>query len=693
MKLAVWLLLLSTVVSGAAACGDDLRGDITIVVASDSLAVPALTEYVALTPGPASLALSSVADAGAAAAADDGYGWRIVVVGDPAQPAEGYVLAHPQPRTLVVRAADPLGAQYGVSEALEDLGFRFRHPTDTLVPTVPALAETATFGVPHAPEIRVRGVQFHTLHPIEGYFALWEPSAVNKGDAHRTVDWLVKNRGNFLQWPALNDILDPAVRAAWQTYERDIIDDAHMRGIRVGIGIEMFGSGNLQLALDLIDDTSGDKTIQVQIAERLHVALDDLPWDVVAISYGEFFDEPAQDFVDANNALAAELRVQAPTTELHAIVHVGATQRVVYQGEDIPYYFLVKFADPSIIPDIHSVMYYDLFQPAGGAYQQSNFDEHRQYIVNRMCSNQKVSYFPELAYWVAFDNSVPTFMPLYVRSRWLDLQRLPTMAPPPCGKLDAHYLFSSGDEWGYWLQNVTALHDTYEHARSAQALFDDALVPDLGVDGAKLVGTLASAQNEALITGGLAPYMAGRDAIIDAGRALHIVSQPDRVTFDQLPMMAAADLTAFDATVLTPLAAHADELDSLSRHFAALGLADSRWVRELQDGLDVDRLRARFVTSCYRAVLAHLGGDEVTATAERASAAALLVAAQTTIAGRHGDLHDTHGARLTARTQNHTSFGYGYLFQADSACYWRRELAQVDGALGNATVTPPDCFL
>ena len=693
MKRAVWLLVLSSVAVGAAACGDNLRGDITIEVASDSPAVPALTEYVALTPEPASLTLSRVPDAGAAAGADDVDGWRVVVVADPSLPAEGYVLAHPQPRTLVVRAPDTLGAQYGVSEALEDLGFRFRHPTDTLVPAVPVLAPTATFGVAHAPEIRVRGVQFHTLHPIEGYFALWEPSAANKADAHRTVDWLVKNRGNFLQWPALDDILDPAVRAAWQTYERDIIDDAHVRGIRVGIGIEMFGSGNLQRALDLIDHTSGGETIQVQIAARLHVALDDLPWDVVAISYGEFFDEPAQDFVDANNALAAELRVQAPTAELHAIVHVGATQRVLYQGEDIPYYFLVKFADPAIIPDIHSVMYYDLFEPAGGAYQQANFDEHRQYIVDRMCSNQKVAYFPELAYWVAFDDSVPTFMPLYVRSRWLDLQRIPTLAPPPCSKLDAHYLFSSGDEWGYWLQNVTALHDSYEHARSVQALFDDALRPDLGVDGAKLVGQLATAQDGALITGGLAPYMAGRDAVIDAGRALNIVSQPDRVTFDQLPMLAAADLGAFEATVLTPLAAHADELDSLSRHFAALGLPDSRWVREIQDGLDVDRIRARFVTSAYRAVIAHLGGDDVTAATERSTAAVLLAAAQATIAARHADLHDTHGTRLVARTPNHTSFGYAYLFQANSACYWRRELAQVDGALGSTSIPPPDCFL
>ena len=691
MKRAVCLLLSLA----AAACGDDLRGDITIVTAGDAAWTPALAEYAALTPEPASLALAAVADPAAVAATGDAYGWRIVVSDDAAIPLEGYALAHPAPRTLVAHAHDVLGAQYGVSAAVEDLGFRFRHPTDTLVPRVPALAATAEadFGVVHQPEIRVRGLQLHTLHPIEGYFALWEPSPGNAHDAHATVDWLVKNRGNFLQWPALEDILDADRRAAWQTYEREILDDAHLRGIRVGIGLELFGSANLQRAFDLIDDTTGAVPIGTQIAARLHVVLDGLPWDVVAISYGEFFDADPQSFIDANNALAAELRAQAPATELHAIVHVGGAQRVTYQGHDIPYYFLVQYADPTIIPDIHSVMYYDLFEPTGGAYQQDNFDEHRQYIVDRMCANQRAAYFPELAYWVAFDDSVPTFLPLYVHSRWLDLDGLPGLAPAPCGKLDAHILFSTGYEWGYWLQNVTALHDSYEHAATAQALIDDALAPDMGAAAAAIVGELADAQDAALITKKLAAYLAGRDAVIDSGRDLGIISQPDRVTFDQLATMTADDRSAFAIQVILPLEAHGDALDGFAARFAALDLPDSRWVREVRDGLDIDRTRVRFVAHAYRAVIAHLTGDNVTAASERGLAADQLAAATAVISARHADLHDTHHDRLFARTLNQTSYGYGYLFFANSACYWNRELSQVDGALGNADLVPPDCFL
>ena len=73
---------------------------------------------------------------------------------------------------------------------------------------------------------------------------------------------------------------------------------------------------------------------------------------------------------------------------MHALVHVGATQRVTYMGEDMIYYFLVKYADPTIVPDIHSVMYYDLFEDAGGAYHHDDFSEHRQYLLERMCARR-----------------------------------------------------------------------------------------------------------------------------------------------------------------------------------------------------------------------------------------------------------------------------------------------------------------
>jgi hypothetical protein len=88
-------------------------------------------------------------------------------------------------------------------------------------------------------------------------------------------------------------------------------------------------------------------------------------------------------------------------------------------------------------------------------------------------------------------------------------------------------------------------------------------------------------------------------------------------------------------------------------------------------------------------VIAHLtGGDAMTPLHE---AQQILDDAQTTVHRRDHDLHDTHGNRLVTRPTNHTTYQFGYLFMADTLCYWHRELAQVQNILGDMSVTPPAC--
>ncbi len=134
-----------------------------------------LTEMVQLTPYAAfTVTVGAPNDAPAS-------GVTIVLSADASiTTAESYQLlaATDNARGQVVHASDVMGAQYGLAHALENLGFRFRHPRDTFVPWAPTLdAAAATFGVVHKPDMRVRGLHLHTLHPIEGYFASWEPGS------------------------------------------------------------------------------------------------------------------------------------------------------------------------------------------------------------------------------------------------------------------------------------------------------------------------------------------------------------------------------------------------------------------------------------------------------------------------------------------------------------------------------------
>jgi len=658
-----------------AACGDNVPGNITL--RTGPTFSPALTEYAKATAYPL-----QVAELGAAV----GDGFAITVTEDPALPAQAYQLARPDDREVVVAASDVLGAQYGVTAALETMGFRFRHPYDTVVPTDLAIGTVDT--ELHKPEIRVRGFQLHTLHPIEAYFAFWEPSPANTLDAHRIIDWTIKNRGNYVQWVALDDILEPERHAAWQPFTRELIDYAHLRGVRVGLNLQLFGAANLQLAYDLVDEQ--EQPIAPQIAARLPPVTQDLPFDVYDLSFGEFFDSDPQAFIDAVNEVRRQLSLAAPQAEMHALVHVGADQIVNFMGEDLIYYFLVKFADPSIIPDIHTVMFYDLYEPTGGAYKHEDFSAHREFLLERMCSGKPHAYQPETAYWVAFDNSVPQYLPLYVHNRWLDLEMLD--AEPGCGKLDNHMLFSSGWEWGYWLHDVTALRASYERPASSTELIAAEFGTDLG-PATSAVARLIEIQREHLMLGRLIQYIAGRDIAIDVGRQLDIVSQPDRVTFADLAVAEPSARDEFSATVMAQLASYHAQVEGYEADLRALDLPDTRWTRELRDGATIDRLRADYVLHLYTATLDQLAGDTAGASTELARARALLDAAREVAARRHDDLHDSLGARLTGQTENQTLYQYGYLFMADTLCYWDRELVQVQNILDGTSVPVPTCLL
>ncbi len=677
---------LAAAAPGTSGCGDNVPPTpITIHVAGDDDAVVAALEDLAALTGYPRLAVVTTAQPAVDAAAG-AAGFHVAVVAE-ATCAECYRLDDPTPAAQVVHAGDLLGAQYGVAHALERLGFRFRSPYATYAPTPLRRDPTPVAGV-QAPETRVRGFQLHTIHPTEAYFAFWEPGDDHLAEARRVIDWTVKNRGNYVQWVALDDIMDPARHAAWKPHTQAILAYARARGVRTGVNLQLYGQSNLQRAFDLWDDRGGGVSLAASLAARLPLLTDGLPFDVYALSFGEFFNSEPARFIADVDAVSAALLAHAPAAELHAVVHVGADQRVEYQGEDLIYYFLVKFADPRIVPDVHTVMFYNLYEDAGGAYHHDDFAEHRAYLLERIAAGQPAAYFPETAYWVSFDVSVPIYLPLYVRNRWLDLERL--RADPAAGgnRLDNHLLFSSGWEWGYWLHDYTALRASYRLA-PYQELVADALGDDLA-PAVPVVVALIELQKRALMDERLMAYLAGRDQSFEVGRNLGIVSQPDRVTFD--------DLVTADATTRTAVAADterllvlADELDRAVADLGALRLIESRWSRELRDGARTTALRARFAAESYRAMLAHLDGRAGDARAHHDLARRLVDDAAAVVARRHRDLHHPRPAQIVGRGANATFYAYGYLQMADTVCFWVRELRQVAGHAGLPMEAPPDC--
>jgi hypothetical protein len=590
----------------------------------------------------------------------------------------------------IVHGDAPLGIQYGLAHLLEAMGFRFYHPARTREPEAIALppAGDAVYDALHEPELTMRGLHLHTLHPTEAYFAVWEPSPEHLAQALRIVDWVVKNRGNFVQWWALANIIDdPAAATATREHARAIVEYAHMRGVRVGVSVQLFDGGNLQSALSLGGDTSSSSE---RIRENL-AALDGIGFDAIKISFGEFAAQDPDRFITTLNDAASAVHERWPDTEVTASLHVGDDLRVTYMGREQLYYFLVRYADPSIVPWVHTVMYYNLYDDAGGAYHHQDFSEHREFLLERLAAGERVAYYPENAYWVAFDNCVPSYLPVYLRSRWIDQDGLRRDAVGSA--LEEHATFSTGWEWGYWQNDYLVLRSNYELPVRWEDGVEEMFAP-YGARGATMASSIAALgelQHEYLITARLAAYIAGRDSLLDIGRTMDIVSQPDRPSFEEIAAMDAASLDAFEADVVAPLGALADATEPLFANADAVVEGD-RWLAETRDGIEIDLYRARFAHAIWSSIVLHARGEDTAASV--AEAERWLEAAHEVVRRRHADLHDPEPSRVVAdRLRNETLYDYGYLREADQLCFWERELILTTNLLTGVSERVPPCVL
>ena len=91
----------------------------------------------------------------------------------------------------------------------------------------------------------------------------------------------------------------------------------------------------------------------------------------------------------------------------------------------------------------------------------------------------------------------------------------------------------------------------------------------------------------------------------------------------------------------------------------------------------------------YLLQLANRGGD---ATKSHTAALNALDEARKIVARRHRDLHDGR-PRLRELGNNATFYLYGYLFMADTLCFWERELRQMELETGMFAGAAPSCLL
>ena len=581
---------------------------------------------------------------------------------------------------------DVLGLQYGLADVLERMNYRFYHPYRSYVPVEPVFPQLLEIQDEwQEPEMTRRGLHMHTLHPIEGYYDFWEPSEEHLYRAKRVIDWTIKNRGNYIEWVGLDNITDnPIAHEAWKAHTQAILTDVHQRGATAGIGVQLFGSGNLQNAFDLVDDVNGNR--ETQISSRLSLVLDDLEFDVLEMSFGEFFDEEPQEFIDSINQAYDVVQSVSPGIEMTSRLHVGDDLQVTYNDREMIYYFLAAYANPEITPWVHTVMYYNLFEPSNGAYHHADFTEHREFLFERLENGLPVAYFPESAYWVAFDNSVPTYLPMYVRSRWLDMFEIKQQAEQNGhDSLNEHVLFSSGWELGYWQNDVATLRMNWSIPDNYLFVFEYLFGNYVnGSELSKALYDFSERQKVAMIDDNLDAYTCGIDNIMELGYSQGIIAQPTRLSFRDMLAADVADI----AVKRDALQSYIDDITTIN--FPA---AIDSWQEEILNGVQMDVHRAQFMEHLLSAMI-EFRSEGIEASMDSLSKATEeFDAAQTLMNEMRSKTWDPNGERLFTEGTNSTIYQFGYLHRASDLCYWQREHIQATNAITGSNDAPPGCGL
>ncbi|MBU1238769.1 hypothetical protein KJ865_03585, partial [Myxococcota bacterium] len=422
---------------------------------------------------------------------------------------------------------EPLGAVFGAYRLLERLGFAFMHPLEPLSP--PQLAFPETLEEFSAPRWALRGLHLHTMHPVEMTHVLngWGPGGTDDASGFEAMlpewesvlEWSLANGQNTVQWVLLE-------APEWMEFSRSearrerlarLVGIAHEWGLRVGVDAPI--ALEQQNAFRLIPVTGGT------LAEELTQLTDSLDWlmgagfDFIATETGtsEFTHPDPARMVAWMDTMAAHL------DEVHGVfalikVHCSTGQTAEgyadpRTGEDININFLPHHADPRMGIMPHTVEFYAFNDPAP-TYGNTDFMYMFDFLAYE-AGRRRVVWYPETAYWVSFDVDVPLFLPVYGHRRLSDLRRIAgaenanLMGTGALERMDGQLIFSSGWEWGYWLNDVITARGAWDPHIEADddTAFRRALLPLTSLFGdasgtlADLIVDTAMAQKALLIEG------------------------------------------------------------------------------------------------------------------------------------------------------------------------------------------------
>lgn len=573
-------------------------------------------------------------------------------------------------------------ALYGLLQ--ERLGFRFYHPARTIIPHHRRWPLPDRFSWEAAPRFATRGFHLHTLHPMELTEQLHDPARPGAlADVRAYIDWLARNGQNTMQFYLLREV----DRRRWPPHARAIVEYAHRRGVRVGVE---FSLCMLQQQAFQLFKPLRPLPYRWQVDRTLDW-LFQVPWDFVSVEFamGEYLPDLGGVLTSLKGYLVQEItgRYRRRVMEVTHVIRHREERSAESAGTVSP----PPPQEGSCGVLIHTVMCYSATEPKAPVYGNVN-QRFMMERARRESRRRETWYWPESAYWVAFDNSVPLFLLPYLEARWADMESMEKAG------VTGHLTFTSGWEWGYWLTDWSIARWSWRYRADGRPL----PTAPLGVLGdllptprlRDLWQDALTVQTRYLKEQELLRYVAALAPFSELPPPFNEPFQPEPPFRYGWLLAGASDREA--AAVLTGPVALLEEYASVmealvvrieremarNRERNEGGEEERVLCGELVRGLRITALRARHRALTIRGVVAQRAKPHwwqpAAAAAEGCLARAAAVREEALGLVREQEAGYRYPLELIARRRpDHTAYDFGYLSPASDLFFWRREEEQV----------------
>ncbi len=562
---------------------------------------------------------------------------------------------------------------YGLLQ--EKLGFKFYHPRQTIIPNLTEWRPDGNYTWIVKARLHKRGFHLHTMHPIELTEQLMNPDYPNAlNHIKEYIDWLVRNGQNYFEFNLLEDI----DREKWPAFAKQFVDYGHSRGIIMGVDLSLHMIQQKTFMLYKNSFRSKKDQIDENIAMLSKIGFD--VWNM-EFSTTEFNSGNVKKKTERQLYITEKLTNQY-RIKLMGRKHVVKADKELGKGEKKKQYELSQEEtelDKNRGILIHTVMFYTISEEKAPVYRNENL-RHMLELLLKEKQQRETWYYPESAYWITFDNSIPMTLLPYLKARLDDILLMDSLQIP------GHITFSSGWEWGYWLTDWSIARWSWKQSINHEPVsnypeqYMDELFAEDGTQ--ELIKEAQDLQQEYIKDKELIRYLTSATATDEFPEPYRLEFHPrPRWSYKHIRNKASKEvLDSIRKEAVEPLLEFYERTKVLVRDF---GTKDSL-LQELKDGIEITGLRAlhRANTLQYLLGMRQLKLNGVGKKKADESLVHFLEEAKNTrlkaleIVKRRELFYRYPVESLAHAHESFTAYEFGYLYPVSNLNFWNREELQ-----------------